>query len=81
MADLLTTKKLNVKFKSRGQIIHAVNELSFNLKNDEVLGIVDGMDYLSPAFKLYIELFGGEQVSHFLSSYLLGQGRLSAHRL
>ena len=40
MADLLTTKKLNVKFKSRGQIIHAVNELSFNLKNDEVLGIV-----------------------------------------
>ena len=40
MADLLTTKKLNVRFKSRGQIIHAVNELSFNLKNDEVLGIV-----------------------------------------
>ena len=40
MADLLNTKKLNVKFKSRGQIIHAVNELSFNLKNDEVLGIV-----------------------------------------
>jgi peptide/nickel transport system ATP-binding protein len=40
MADLLNTKKLNVKFKSRGQIIHAVNELSFNLENDEVLGIV-----------------------------------------
>ena len=40
MTDLLTTKNLNVNFKSRGQIIHAVKDFSFNLKDDEVLGIV-----------------------------------------
>lgn len=40
MTDLLTTKNLNVSFKSRGQIIHAVKDLSFSLKGDEVLGIV-----------------------------------------
>ena len=40
MTDLLTTKNLNVSFKSRGEIIHAVKNLSFSLKGDEVLGIV-----------------------------------------
>jgi len=40
MTDLLTTKNLNVNFKSRGQIIHAVKDLSFSLGDDEVLGIV-----------------------------------------
>jgi ABC-type glutathione transport system ATPase component len=40
MTDLLTTKNLNVNFKSRGQIIHAVKDLSFSLGGDEVLGIV-----------------------------------------
>ena len=40
MTDLLLTKKLNVKFRSRGEIIHAVNDLSFKLSHDEILGIV-----------------------------------------
>ena len=40
MTDLLLTKKLNVKFRSRGEIIHAVNDLSFKLCDDEILGIV-----------------------------------------
>ena len=40
MTDLLLTKKLNVKFRSRGEIIHAVNDLSFKLSDDEILGIV-----------------------------------------
>ena len=40
MTDLLTAKNLNVSFKSRGQIIHAVKGLGFSLKDDEVLGIV-----------------------------------------
>ena len=40
MTDLLTTKNLNVSFKSRGETIHAVKNLSFSLKDDEVLGIV-----------------------------------------
>ena len=40
MTDLLTTKNLNVSFKSRGEIIHAVKDLSFSLRGDEVLGIV-----------------------------------------
>ena len=40
MTDLLATKKLNVKFRSRGEIIHAVKDLSFKLSDDEVLGIV-----------------------------------------
>ena len=40
MTDLLLTKKLNVKFRSRGEIIHAVNDLSFKLSNDEIMGIV-----------------------------------------
>ena len=40
MTDLLTTKNLNVSFKSRGEIIRAVKDLSFSLRDDEVLGIV-----------------------------------------
>ncbi|MDC0225463.1 ABC transporter ATP-binding protein [Gammaproteobacteria bacterium] len=40
MTDLLTTKNLNVSFKSREEIIHAVKDLSFSLRGDEVLGIV-----------------------------------------
>ena len=40
MTDLLTTKNLNVSFKSRGETIHAVINLSFSLRDDEVLGIV-----------------------------------------
>ena len=40
MTDLLTTKNLNVSFKSRGETIHAVKNLSFSLRGDEVLGIV-----------------------------------------
>ncbi len=40
MADLLKTKNLNVRFKSRGESIHAVKDLSFRLSGDEVLGMV-----------------------------------------
>ena len=40
MTDLLKTKNLNVLFKSRGESIHAVKDLSFRLSGDEVLGIV-----------------------------------------
>ena len=40
MTDLLLTKKLNVRFRSRGEIIHAVNDLSFKLSDNEILGIV-----------------------------------------
>ena len=40
MTDLLKTKNLNVRFKSRGESIHAVKDLSFRLSGDEVLGIV-----------------------------------------
>ena len=40
MTDLLLTKKLNVKFRSRGEIIHAVKDLGFKLSDDEILGIV-----------------------------------------
>jgi len=40
MTDLLRTKNLNVRFKSRGESIHAVKDLSFRLSGDEVLGIV-----------------------------------------
>ena len=40
MTDLLKTKNLNVRFKSRGEPIHAVKDLSFRLSGDEVLGIV-----------------------------------------
>ena len=40
MTDLLLTKKLNVKFRSRGEIIHAVKDLSFKLSDDQILGIV-----------------------------------------
>ena len=40
MIDLLKTKNLNVRFKSRGESIHAVKDLSFKLSGDEVLGIV-----------------------------------------
>ena len=40
MTDVLKTKNLNVRFKSRGESIHAVKDLSFRLSGDEVLGIV-----------------------------------------
>ena len=40
MTDLLLTKKLNVKFRSRGETIHAVKDLSFKLNDEEILGIV-----------------------------------------
>jgi len=40
MTDLLKTMNLNVLFKSRGESIHAVKDLSFKLSGDEVLGIV-----------------------------------------
>ena len=40
MTDLLKTQNLNVRFKSRGESIHAVKDLSFRLSGDEVLGIV-----------------------------------------
>jgi len=40
MTDLLKTNNLNVLFKSRGEPIHAVKDLSFKLSGDEVLGIV-----------------------------------------
>ena len=40
MSSLLAVKKLNVSFSSRGETIHAVNNLSFNLDQNEVLGIV-----------------------------------------
>ena len=40
MTDLLKAKNLNVLFKSRGESIHAVKDLSFRLSGDEVLGIV-----------------------------------------
>ena len=40
MSSLLSVKNLNVSFSSRGETIHAVNNLSFNLDQNEVLGIV-----------------------------------------
>ena len=40
MSSLLSVKNLNVSFSSRGETIHAVNNLSFNLGQNEVLGIV-----------------------------------------
>lgn len=40
MTELLKAKNLNVRFKSRGETIHAVKDLSFKLSGDEVLGIV-----------------------------------------
>ena len=40
MTDLLKTKNLNVRFKSRGESIHAVKDVSFKLSGDEDLGIV-----------------------------------------
>ena len=40
MSSLLSVKNLNVSFSSRGETIHAVNNLSFNLDENEVLGIV-----------------------------------------
>ena len=40
MSSLLSVKNLNVSFSSRGKTIHAVNNLSFNLAQNEVLGIV-----------------------------------------
>ena len=40
MSSLLSVKNLNVSFSSRGETIHAVNSLSFNLDENEVLGIV-----------------------------------------
>ena len=40
MSRVLSVKNLNVSFSSRGETIHAVNNLSFNLDQNEVLGIV-----------------------------------------
>ena len=40
VSNLLSVKNLNVSFSSRGKTIHAVNNLSFNLAQNEVLGIV-----------------------------------------
>ena len=40
MSSLLSVKNLNVSFSSRGETIHAVNNLSFNLDQNEILGIV-----------------------------------------
>ena len=40
MSSLLSVKNLNVSFRSRGETIHAVNNLSFNLDQNEILGIV-----------------------------------------
>ena len=40
MTDILKAKNLNVLFKSRGESIHAVKDLSFKLSGNEVLGIV-----------------------------------------
>jgi len=40
MNSLLSVENLNVSFRSRGQTITAVNNLSFNLEKNEVLGIV-----------------------------------------
>ncbi len=40
MNNLLSVQNLNVSFRSRGQTITAVNNLSFSLKKNEVLGIV-----------------------------------------
>ena len=40
VSSLLSVKNLNVSFSSRGKTIHAVNNLSFNLAQNEVLGIV-----------------------------------------
>ena len=40
MSSLLSVKNLNVSFSSRGETIRAVNNLSFNLDQNEVLGIV-----------------------------------------
>ena len=40
MSSLLSVKNLSVSFSSRGETIHAVNNLSFNLDENEVLGIV-----------------------------------------
>ena len=40
MSSLLSVKNLNVSFSSRDETIRAVNNLSFNLDQNEVLGIV-----------------------------------------
>ena len=40
VSSLLSVKNLNVSFNSRGETIHAVNNLSFNLNQNEILGIV-----------------------------------------
>ncbi len=40
MSSLLSVKNLNVSFSSRGETIRAVNNLSFNLDQNEILGIV-----------------------------------------
>ena len=40
VSSLLSVKNLNVSFSSRGETIHAVNNLSFNLDQNEILGIV-----------------------------------------
>ena len=40
MTSLLSVKNLTVSFSSRGETINAVNNLSFNLDQNEILGIV-----------------------------------------
>ena len=40
MSSLLSVKNLNVSFSSRDETIRAVNNLSFNLDQNEILGIV-----------------------------------------
>jgi oligopeptide transport system ATP-binding protein len=40
MGDLLTVQGLETRFRTREGVVHAVNGISFNLKEGETLGIV-----------------------------------------
>lgn len=42
MEILLEVKDLAVKFKSQGNIVYAVNNLSFKVYENEILGIIGG---------------------------------------